>query len=157
MVGECTARSYPNVQPGGSQCIHVGTRPTVLSYPALKTELRTFPIKKDCAWQFKWQEPIASQAVLSPTEVGGHEEGVWGSGLWLGVFTHASFWGTSSCWQVGRDMGNSMIQAINPIQMVTIQSFLLWVGWQQFRNKSLLSVFLKLYSYYVSTLGFYLF
>ena len=25
--------------------------------------------------------------MLSPTEEGGHEEGVWGSGLWLGVFT----------------------------------------------------------------------
>lgn len=91
VVCGCTARSYPNMQPRGSQCIQVGTTPTVCSCPALKTKLIAFPIKKDCTWQFDWQESIASQAVLSPTEVGGHEEGVWGSGLWSGVFIHALF------------------------------------------------------------------
>lgn len=68
--------------PGGNQVHRV-----LLPY----TEDRTafFPIKKDYMRQFDWQVLIASQAVLSITDAGQREEGVWSSGLWLWV-----------CWQV---------------------------------------------------------
>lgn len=110
MAGGGTARSYPNMQPRGSQCIQLGTRPTVCSRPALKTDLASFPVKKDHMWQFNLQEAIASQAVLSPAGVGGHEEGVClGLSPLVSDVHMCRSVGTSSHRQVGRDWGNSMV------------------------------------------------
>lgn len=48
-VGGCTARFYPSMQLRGSQCIQVGSRPTMHSCPALRTELHLSQLKRT-AW-----------------------------------------------------------------------------------------------------------
>lgn len=77
--------------PGGNQAHHE-------LLPCTEDRTASLPIKKDSMRQFNWQVLIASQAMLSLTDAGQHEEGVWGSGFWLWM-----------CWQVGRDWGNSMV------------------------------------------------